>query len=474
MHSFFDHVFDLLVKGGILAAVVMAVLTAVVLIWRRYTAKRAPDKLVPLKRLIPGILFFSYLAIVAAATILWRRGSGTGVNLHFLRAFFEARNGASVQGWINVILNVAMFVPIGLLLPAVNGVFRKWYVTFAAGAGMSLVIETAQVVLRRGTGDIDDFVTNTLGCALGYCVFMMASSLRRRDVKGFAGNVVLPAAVICVAVGVVISDAAREYGFLEEMPSYNVNTRGIEWTVDFTPDGENDMAPVFGSDARTKRDAEEFAADMGERLGVTFGEANYYDGEIWYASRMEKEVGTTYFLRVRYPEESFEYTDTASRDREPGVIGETVLRERLAEIGADVPDRAEFEDVGDGEYVFSCGMLRVGEDVFDGAVRCRVSDDGRVSRVWYGISRMRLYSEEEVFSEEEEALQLLKKGRFSCIGGYWRAFSRFGESVEVTGVDLVYSCDTKGFYQPVYAFSLTVDAPEDGVAERAAMVPALK
>ena len=45
MHSFFDHVFDLLVRGGILAVVVMAVLTAVVLILRRYTAKRAPDKL---------------------------------------------------------------------------------------------------------------------------------------------------------------------------------------------------------------------------------------------------------------------------------------------------------------------------------------------------------------------------------------------------------------------------------------------
>ena len=170
MHSFFNHVFDLLVRGGILAVAVMAVMTAAVLIWRRYTAKKAPDKLVPLKRLVPWILFFSYLAIVAAATILWRCGSGIGVNLHFLRAFFEARNSASVQGWINVILNVAMFVPIGLLLPAVHGVFRKWYVTFAAGAGMSLVIETAQVVLSRGTGDIDDLVTNTLGCALGYCL----------------------------------------------------------------------------------------------------------------------------------------------------------------------------------------------------------------------------------------------------------------------------------------------------------------
>ena len=57
MHSFFDHVFDLLVRGGILAVVVMAVMTAAVLIWRRYTAKKAPDKLVPLKRLVPWILF---------------------------------------------------------------------------------------------------------------------------------------------------------------------------------------------------------------------------------------------------------------------------------------------------------------------------------------------------------------------------------------------------------------------------------
>ena len=67
------------------------------------------------------------------------------------------------------ILNVLMFVPIGVLQ---TFVWRKpsWLKLFAFGVFLSVGIELMQLVGRRGTCEFDDIFHNTLGCLIGYFV----------------------------------------------------------------------------------------------------------------------------------------------------------------------------------------------------------------------------------------------------------------------------------------------------------------
>ena len=79
---------------------------------------------------------------------------------------------------INVIGNVAMFVPIGVLFPAVyKKVLNTHCKALAAGAGFSLTIEILQLFFFERMTDVDDLILNTLGYAIGYGLYLLAKKL---------------------------------------------------------------------------------------------------------------------------------------------------------------------------------------------------------------------------------------------------------------------------------------------------------
>jgi glycopeptide antibiotics resistance protein len=70
---------------------------------------------------------------------------------------------------INLAGNVAVFLPFGMLLPLVFGGKRmRSYGIFLAGL---FVLETLQLVTRRGSFDVDVFLLNSAGFFVGYTVY---------------------------------------------------------------------------------------------------------------------------------------------------------------------------------------------------------------------------------------------------------------------------------------------------------------
>jgi glycopeptide antibiotics resistance protein len=77
--------------------------------------------------------------------------------------------------------NVALFVPLGFLLPAAVRTSRRLWVTLVVAAGLSVLIETLQAILPSHTTDVDDVILNTAGAALGFLAFTMITwTVRRR------------------------------------------------------------------------------------------------------------------------------------------------------------------------------------------------------------------------------------------------------------------------------------------------------
>lgn len=96
----------------------------------------------------------------------------------------------------NALLNVALFLPLGLLLPLIWGQFRTMKNTVLFGFAMSLTIELLQILVGRAT-DINDLITNTLGAALGFGLWKLVPSMplgnyeNRREVYGVCGIVLV-------------------------------------------------------------------------------------------------------------------------------------------------------------------------------------------------------------------------------------------------------------------------------------------
>ena len=75
--------------------------------------------------------------------------------------------------------NVALFLPFGFLLPVLAPRMDRWWRTVGAGFGLSAAIELTQLAfpgLRRA--DINDVLMNTLGAALGFAAYRLATRWR--------------------------------------------------------------------------------------------------------------------------------------------------------------------------------------------------------------------------------------------------------------------------------------------------------
>lgn len=75
-----------------------------------------------------------------------------------------------IDDFKNTILNIILFVPLGIMLPLLWKKYNTLKATLMFSFGMSLAIELLQILTYRAT-DINDLIANTFGAVLGYFVF---------------------------------------------------------------------------------------------------------------------------------------------------------------------------------------------------------------------------------------------------------------------------------------------------------------
>jgi len=89
-----------------------------------------------------------------------------------IRRFLKYRHvlgNAAVM--INVIGNVAVFIPFGLAVPALYPRVRSFLQMAILSFSASLLAETMQLLLKVGCFDVDDLLLNTIGGCMGYLLF---------------------------------------------------------------------------------------------------------------------------------------------------------------------------------------------------------------------------------------------------------------------------------------------------------------
>lgn len=129
--------------------------------------KRRQKKGLKPGRRLATVCFFTYVGILIMITYLSRESGGTsrmdwqiGSTLRI-----NARNDAFLFE------NILLFIPYGFCFAW----YRAWKPVFwkCTGWGFvtSLFIEVVQLVTKRGVFQIDDILTNTLGCILGGILF---------------------------------------------------------------------------------------------------------------------------------------------------------------------------------------------------------------------------------------------------------------------------------------------------------------
>ncbi len=455
---------EYLFLGGILAVV----LVTSFLVIRHFHAKRngKEHRKINIKRLLWWLVFLCYIFVVAGAT-MFSRGSNYEYDMipPLFYSYKNAWNNWSITEWRNIILNICMFVPFGLLLPMGLKWFRKCYRTYAAGFLFSLFIELSQMIFKIGIFEPDDLLDNTLGAIIGFGLFLVLFKLYAKEKanlkKGatFASNIPL-ILVVASFFAIFITYSGKELGNNNNRYSmtYDVNLLNIHG-AEFADDSTVRLT-VYTSEILTEKEAYKRAEDIFKRFdgAMNYQFAGYYDDEAWIRSKVGDETNE---IKIQYAGGTFEYSIMSRYSEKGYAYTESEVRDILSQYGYTICKDAVFSVKDDMRLCFEVDRCEENGNVVDGRLEVKLSRDKRI--LWLKDSLLTLtpYKEYDAISVAE-AYRRLKEGKFKRYGNDYL-------DIEVLSCKISYSVDSKGFYQPNYRFDVNINGKEAWI-----IIPALE
>lgn len=135
---------------------------------------------------VVGLLLAEYVLLLYCSTVICRKVEDGVAGYNFSPFWsYEAINNGREDLIVENIMNVVVFVPVGILLGLVILKTRENFrtpiarISLIVGAGLMISgsIEIMQYFLMRGFSEFDDVFHNTLGCLIGFMIVAMFKGL---------------------------------------------------------------------------------------------------------------------------------------------------------------------------------------------------------------------------------------------------------------------------------------------------------
>lgn len=118
-------------------------------------------------RYTSGLLLVEYVFLIFCSTVIYRSvGEIRQYDFHPFWSYQAIQDGREELLAENI-MNVVVFIPVGLLL----GIAFKqvtWWKALLIGCSISVIIESLQFLFKRGISEVDDVMHNTVGCLIGW------------------------------------------------------------------------------------------------------------------------------------------------------------------------------------------------------------------------------------------------------------------------------------------------------------------
>lgn len=124
------------------------------------------------------LMLVEWVILVFCTCIIFRDSSAAyRVNLIPLSSYFDyGENSYLMEKTALNILNMALFIPVGLLIGC--GLRNMtWRRVLTIGVVLSVSLELLQLVRKKGLCEFDDVVHNGVGCMIGYALYELISKI---------------------------------------------------------------------------------------------------------------------------------------------------------------------------------------------------------------------------------------------------------------------------------------------------------
>lgn len=425
-----------------------------------------------------GFLLLGWFAVVLMLTTFSRGANFEGwFNFDLFSGYVSAWHQWSLFEWQLILFNMLMFAPLGFLLPLLSARTRRFVTVLLLSLLVTTGIEAVQAVTRRGIFELDDLLHNTLGSLAGF--FLVSGILemierRKAAVRPIFRALAIPLVFAALYTGAMIVYHTQEFGNLSIRPAMKQHMAGVELTLQTELAAVAEPVSLYASDRIHNRAYGEEIASLLTRSfglrqegGVRIENAN----RIW---QMRDENGETYSLTymVASGEWSFlsEGYGGVGGPFEPAVMDDhrAYFEPWLLESGLLPPNaafRVQYDEVLRWELLRSSADIARGEeDYMSGFMLLTPAEDGLApNELNYYMQANRFVRKTAIISPAE-AYEAIEQGDFAIYNGLKR-----GDRLQVSSCELDYVYDSKGYYQPVYRFSGTLNG-----SSWDALVPAIR
>ena len=468
-------IFRIIQNNFLLAFILITILAALLgfgyfIIYKKFLKG---DKKLSKRRTFIWFCFIGYIIMVIGVTFLNRGARVFGdTNLHLFSSYREAWNSFNSTTWRFIILNIFMFVPLGIILPLLNKRFRKFPWTFGVAFLMTFIIEILQLITGYGILELDDMLNNVLGAIIGYGIVMaIIVFVENRTNKFKQPAIYLTPLILVIASTIAIVGVynSKEFGNLYIAHSYKVNMKNVDLSLNTEIEGGTEevflndnkysttKVPIYKAPIYDKDSGKEFFIDFLKDKDINKEiEVDPYNDMSIYWSRGE----IAYSMWFYYNGGSYRYSDFSAFDE--GIERANTDEGNLVKILEEefdiiLPNEAIFSRSDDGNnegiYEWSIDNYVDGEYITNGNIIAEYYSDDSIKRISNNIIKYKKVRDVSIKSKEE-AYKELEQGKFNLYK------SEDVKAIEVEDIILSYILDTKGFYQPVYNFKSKIDGKD--------------
>ena len=126
------------------------------------------------------LLYFLIFSDWYGRTVVSREYQYNLVLFKEIKRFIEYREELGAFAvFTNLFGNILIFMPFGFFISMASRA-RGFFMTLFYSFGLSLCVEVFQLLTKVGSFDVDDLLLNTIGGVLGYILFSICNTIRRR------------------------------------------------------------------------------------------------------------------------------------------------------------------------------------------------------------------------------------------------------------------------------------------------------
>jgi glycopeptide antibiotics resistance protein len=413
------------------------------------------------KKLMLGALFIGYIVFVCELTIIGRGSSHfLQMNLQPFSGYIDAWKKYSLRDLQNCIFNILMFVPLGVFLPLLFPKFKLFKWLFLVVVSATLSIETYQTLTGAGIFELDDLINNSIGGIIGYQLYRLMASIvqhKKVKIKSLLGNLAIPLIMGLIFVGMMIVYNQQEFGHLAINAYTKSNMSGVDVSTSLDLSTAPTVAPVYKK--IMKNDEVETLLQKKLGLSVTSTTENRGDREILLADN----AGNPYTLFIS-SQGNWSLTENLYTPDQTTAAGQDSVNKAKAIMDelALLPQEAEFTVWENGELEWTLpDRANINKDYWLGEVSLGLKPDGDIYSLSSNLRNHQFIKEVNILSPTE-VYERIKNGEFPQIK--YNALVtdeeltiKKGDQLSIELIELTHMYDTKGFYQPVYNVSGTLN-----------------